>query len=175
MQGPAGAPAQKRKRKKQSQLQRAAHSVGTARTGQASGVDPGRRRPQFVIGDERPAPSSQFQLVGLDDQQRGVALAALEKFGLVHFTDVTLPLDFLAVLQSRAYELSTQIEGALARQGIQYQHRSAHSDAARAIEDNHSFKFKEVASRCLGRLDIRYGMQSKPFSDGLLTHNPCWR
>ena len=67
------------------------------------------------------------------------------------------------------------MEDALARRGIQYQHGSAHSAAARSIEASHSFKFEEVASRCLGRLDIRHGMQSAPFSDGLLTHNPFWR
>ena len=177
MQDPGGAPAarkRKRKRKRPLQLQTAAHSIGVTSSAHQGVVD-GRPRPQFVVGDDRPAPSTRMQLVGLDDRQRGVALAALEKFGLVHFTDVTLPLDFLAVLQSRASELSTQIEDALVRRGIRYQHNSAHSDAARAIEDSHSFKFEEVASRCLGRLDIRHGLQSKPFSDGLLTHNPFWR
>lgn len=166
----------KRKRTKQSQPRSLA--VGSGYDGNSHETRIGdwfRRQCDFVIGTESPPPSSRLQLTGLDDQQRSAALSALEKFGLVHFTDVALPSDFLAELRSRASELSEQIENALARRGIQYQHSCAHSTAARAIEDTHSFKFKEVASRCLGRLDIRHGMQSEPFTDGLLTHNPRWR
>jgi hypothetical protein len=47
--------------------------------------------------------------------------------------------------------------------------------ARQAFERQHSFRFAEVASRCLGRLDIRRGLAQPPFSDALLSHNPAWR
>jgi|EP01046_Picozoa_sp_COSAG06_P020915 hypothetical protein len=171
-----GASSRKRKRAKKTRgpaaaATSAATPVALGETAQGLQL---RHRP-FVLGADRPAPPTRLQLSGLDDEQRSAALAALEEFGLVHLTDVALPSDFLAALRSRASALSEQVEEALARRGIQYQHGSAHSSAARAVEHDQSFKFKEVASRCLGRLDIRHGMQTGAFADDLLTHNPRWR
>ncbi len=37
-----------------------------------------------------------------------------------------------------------------------------------------NFKFQEVSSRCLGRLDVRYGMDSYPFSDPRILENSPW-
>ena len=39
------------------------------------------------------------------------------------------------------------------------------------IEKNCAFQYHEVASRCLGRLDIRYGMNQKPFSNKSVIEN----
>lgn len=40
-----------------------------------------------------------------------------------------------------------------------------------ALEQEHSFQYDEVASRCLGRLDIRHGMQIPPFSQQCVISN----
>ena len=39
-------------------------------------------------------------------------------------------------------------------------------------EEDYSFSFAEVASRCLGRLDIRYGMNQPPFTSPQVLNNP---
>jgi len=41
----------------------------------------------------------------------------------------------------------------------------------REIEQNHSFLYHEVASRCLGRLDIRYKMDEAPFNQNEVVSN----
>ncbi len=40
------------------------------------------------------------------------------------------------------------------------------------LEMKSAFRYHEVASRCLGRLDIRYGMDQEPFSTGSVVDNP---
>jgi hypothetical protein len=45
------------------------------------------------------------------------------------------------------------------------------SEKNRKMEQNHSFQYNEVASRCLGRLDIRYKMNEPPFSEDEVVSN----
>lgn len=45
------------------------------------------------------------------------------------------------------------------------------SEKGRAIEQSHSFQYNEVASRCLGRLDVRYKMNEKPFNEDEVVSN----
>ena len=45
------------------------------------------------------------------------------------------------------------------------------SEENRKMEQDHSFRYHEVASRCLGRLDVRYKMDEAPFNDPRLVSN----
>jgi hypothetical protein len=139
-------------------------------------------------GGDSPAalPASRLQLVGLGPDSLSRALGLLSSHGMVVLGPATLPADFLRELKSKADEISEEVTGALQQRGIPYQmsvgnraNSTAAGDAlsgsAQAFERRHSFRFVEVASRCLGRLDIRHGLQHPPFSDALLSHNPAWR
>ena len=78
-------------------------------------------------------------------------------------------------LRTAAARSSDRIQTELRARGVRYRlDAAAHTERARALEHDRSFRYAEVASRCLGRLDIRHGLQSPPFTDPLLTHNPTW-
>ena len=135
--------------------------------------------------DTSALPASRLQLVGIGPDSLSRALGLLSSHGMVVLGPSTLPADYLRSLKTKADEISEEVTSALERRGIAYQLSpgqrgtgngvGVHSGSAQAFERRHSFRFAEVASRCLGRLDIRHGLLHPPFSDELLSHNPAWR
>ena len=145
------------------------------RSSQGPAAAPPATAPTYTVGSDQPPPPTAVQLRGLAPAEQRQAGRLLRESGLVHFTDALLPQDFLAQLRTAAARSSDRIQTELRARGVRYRlDAAAHTGRARALEHDRSFRYAEVASRCLGRLDIRHGLQSPPFTDPLLTHNPTW-
>jgi hypothetical protein len=135
-------------------------------------------------GGPRLPPATRMELAGLEAGPLARAVRLLGTHGMVVLGPATLPADFLRSLKLAADGVADEVQQALHRRGIPYQvgdgegdgggDGQAHTQSARTFERRHSFRFAEVASRCLGRLDIRHGLDHPPFSDPLLSHNPVW-
>ena len=117
----AAAEGRKRKRAKKNKDRSAASAMPDGSSPQEQPLRRHQSGPAFAVGSHAAAPATRMQLAGLDDSEFTSAVTALEEYGLVHFTDVALPLDFLTLLRSEAAALSDQIETALRGKGIQYQ------------------------------------------------------
>jgi hypothetical protein len=94
-----------------------------------------------------------------------------------------IPPSLLCAMYGKAEEIQEIITARLNALNISYSNRTlfqtytVKSDKRRMIaeaEASSSFKFREVSSRCFGRLDIRYGMQEPPFTDPVLKENAPW-
>eukprot|EP01047_Picozoa_sp_COSAG01_P087715 COSAG01_NODE_20307_length_960_cov_1.232288_1_plen_259_part_10 len=119
-------------------------------------------------------PATRMELAGLEAGPLARAVRLLGTHGMVVLGPATLPADFLRSLKLAADGVADEVQQALHRRGIPYQvgegegdgggGGQAHTQSARTFERRHSFRFAEVASRCLGRLDIRHGLDHPPFS-----------
>lgn len=76
----------------------------------------------------------------------------------------TVGKEILDALSERANQLQEEICGELDKRNIAW--RCGQKDAPE------EFRFREVASRCNGRMDSRHGTQDPPFTDKLLMENP---
>ena len=83
-----------------------------------------------------------------------------------HGQSTILPKETLQALEKRASSIEREICSRLDKKGIVWEVKSDDvlDQKSLEIEKQHSFHYHEVASRCLGRLDIRHGMDQKPFS-----------
>ena len=121
-------------------------------------------------------PAAGGRLTGLAAPQLEAACGLLESHGVVALGPAVLPAELLARLAGAAARLSGEVQAELRARGIPFEAAAGAGGpaaaASRALERNHSFKFHEVASRCLGRLDIRHRTDAAPFDDPLLVSNP---
>ena len=108
----AGRKRKRAKRRKDRASASAVPALGGSSSACGSGTQPGAAA-AFAVGSHAAAPATSIQLTGLDNSAFASAATALEEHGLVHFTDVALPLEFLTELRSTASALSDQIETAL--------------------------------------------------------------
>ncbi len=71
------------------------------------------------------------------------------------------------------YHISNESNGESSSQNatVDMDIHSCKSAENREKEQNHSFQYHEVASRCLGRLDIRYKMDKEPFNQPQVISN----
>jgi len=80
---------------------------------------------------------------------------------IVRSNDRMIGKELMKTLTTKSSAIEDDICGKLKEKG--------HSFLASA--DNPNFKYDEVASRCLGRLDIRYNMDAQPFNDDKVVSN----
>lgn len=89
-------------------------------------------------------------------------------------TNATFSTDFLQTLSKRSEEIEREVCDRLDAKNIKWRVSIGNDTSALSsldIEGKNYFKFQEVASRCLGRLDVRRGTNSYPFNDPQLTQN----
>jgi hypothetical protein len=79
------------------------------------------------------------------------------------------PLKLLTILRQAANTIQTEVIRRLAEIGKVWNVGLA---SGQDPEMDHSFSYAEVASRCLGRLDIRYKMNESPFCSPEVLNNP---
>lgn len=98
-------------------------------------------------------------------------------------SSAVIPPSLLRTMYAKAEKIQERITARLDILNITYSNSTlfktytVKSDTRRIIaeaEASNSFKFREVSSRCFGRLDIRYGMKEYPFTDPLLNEKAPW-
>eukprot|EP01051_Picozoa_sp_SAG22_P015614 SAG22_NODE_2068_length_3054_cov_2.135025_1_plen_271_part_10 len=117
------------------------------------------------------------RVCGLGAAGLETAAGLLEDAGMVALGPAVLPTPLLQRLAAASAALSAEVQAKLRAAGIPFEAEAeggAAAAASLALERRHSFKFHEVASRCLGRLDIRHQTDRAPFDDPLLVSNPVW-
>lgn len=96
--------------------------------------------------------------------------------------DQMIEKSHLNLMTKEAERIQEQICERLTQKGILFQVPSSKNDNSSTchsnsekesldLEKNHSFQFYEVASRCLGRLDVRYKMNESPFNEEQVVSN----
>ena len=85
--------------------------------------------------------------------------------------------DLLETLSSRANELQTELCAALDKRNVPWRVTDDCTPQQQQQQQSgpghyESFRFYEVASRCRGRMDFRYGTDQAPFTDDRLLANP---
>lgn len=96
-------------------------------------------------------------------------------------SDISLiPSEIMSAMETEALNIISMICKKLTEKGIVYHAKevaakqsfqSCSADNYLQQEQQHSFKFDEVASRCLGRLDIRHNMSKEPFNHKEIVDN----
>lgn len=95
----------------------------------------------------------------------GRSSSIFRKQGVILLKSLLLPnCELLQDLQSSAKRIEAHVCRRLDTKLGRDSYRPPSAEGGFQVKSDASFRFGEVASRCLGRLDIRYGMDQPPFS-----------
>ncbi len=87
---------------------------------------------------------------------------------ITNSTNMLFPSTLLDSMIKQSKQIEYDICQQLTKKGNIWQRNNHNSDNdhnQKKLEENVAFQYDEVASRCFGRLDIRYGMDQPPFSN----------
>lgn len=78
----------------------------------------------------------------------------------------------LKKLRTKATEIESDLCRRLDEEGKPWQAIDSQSASSRQLEQDNAFQYREVASRCFGRLDTRYKMDEQPFNSSEVVNHP---
>ena len=106
------------------------------------------------------------------------AVPIMREYGVVIVNscgnDMVFPTGLLESLSKRSAEIENEVCDRLDEINLTWRVRVDQDVAAASsltLEGKHSFRYQEVASRCLGRLDVKKGTNSSPFNDPDIVSN----
>jgi hypothetical protein len=85
--------------------------------------------------------------------------------------DTFFEQDLLVSMTKQAQQIECDICEKLSKEGKTWQIEENGMSKSLKVEKDYAFRYQEVSSRCLGRLDIRYGMDQPPFTNKSIVTN----